>query len=157
MYRNIRFQYSDIVNHSMEVIEYLIRGSNKLSLITRMQKPYSKVPPLLKHDSVLRGFDAFLLEQKIDIKKWPGTKTEENHVVMNIYRACEAIQDTLIGLPNIFVLNPNLPEDICFYRRDYPWLITITHEKVACMEYPTDADIAFFDSISVRYWLRTLP
>ncbi len=118
--------YADIADKYIEVLKYCLKFSDSFSVITNVKKPYSKTPPICEHAPL--DWDLCLAKQVVGIKKWPGTETRDNKKVMNVYNS-RKFRTTITDLPNLFLpCENNLPEDICFYRNEEPWFVTISHE-----------------------------
>lgn len=135
--------YTDIITKYELMLKYCLKFSDTFSVITDLKKPFSKIPPICKHDNTLNLWSSCLSNQIIGIKKWPGTETKDNHKVMNIYNS-RKFRTTISDIPNLFspIIN-NLPEDICFYRGTIAWFVTVSHERLAFMNTPTKEDILF--------------
>lgn len=151
-HENINIVYKDLINNYQIILDYLGKNSNLFSFITRQQKPYSKIPPNCEHDHVLQGLAPYLVKKIVGVQRWPGTITRDTHRVMCVYRSCKEARAYLKTQLNLFApLQYNLPEDICFYRQDQPWFVTVSHEHMAFMSKPTKYDIEFLSSNSIRY------
>lgn len=145
----MEINYSIIVNNYIEIIKYCIKSSDTFSVISNIKKPYSQIPPKSEHDEILKYFEPYLLKQVIGIKNWPGTSTRDNHKVISIYKCQKETYKLLMNLPNIFTpLSNNLPEDICFYRNDMEWLVSVSHEKLAYISHETKQDAGFFQGLT---------
>lgn len=151
---NINIEYHDLINNFFEVIKYAGKFSNSFSVITNLEKPYSKFPPICEHDEVMLNLKPYLLKQIVGLKEWPGTikAKKNNHKVMNVYSSNKNTRNMLLEMPNFFIPEQNyLPEDICFYRNNSPWFATVSHEKIAFMINATKVDMVFLKGNSIRY------
>ncbi len=138
-----RIKYEDIVDRYETVLLYCLKNSDSFSVITTVRRPYSKKRPIIEHEEVLNEWEPFLLDQVVGIKEWPGTKTNETHRMMNVYSSRE-IRRNIDKFPNLFLATElNLPEDICFYRKENPWFITTSHENMATMSGYIKSDLEF--------------
>lgn len=61
---------------------------------------------------------------------WPGTVLTEGHAKVYYYYLNHSSERILRNL-NTFLdlMSPNYLEDICFYKNEEPFLVTISHEK----------------------------
>lgn len=138
--------YDSLALNYVSVIKYASRTSDTFSFITKQKKPFLKRPPICIHDEYLARLIPFLVSQEFGIKQWPGTITRDNHKLMNTYRMCRETEQILLSFGNPFIFSPDMPEDICFWRKGCPWLVTTSHEKIAYMEKPSPDDIAFIEN-----------
>ena len=138
--------YDNLVLNYISAITYACRTSDTFTLITKMKKPFQKHPPVTIHDVYLSQLIPFLISQDIGIKKWPGTITGDNHKLMNTYKVCRETEKILKTSGNPFIFSLDMPEDICFWRKGQPWLVTTSHEKIAYLENPTANDISFIEN-----------
>lgn len=151
--KNVNVKFDDLVTNYSEVIKYAGKYSDSFSMISTLKKPYSKEPPNYKHDKEMKILEPFLEQYHVGIKSWPGTITRGNHTVMLVYRSCKGSRKLLDEMPNLFLpIENGLPEDICFFRNQNPWLVTISHEKIAYMRNVTKEDIAFFKENGIKVY-----
>lgn len=129
----------------IKIFEYACNTSDSFTIITKQKKPYSSVPVRCIHDDYLHDISTSLCEQVVNAKKWPGTETKANHIVLNRYAINATTIKWLKRVPNLLSIGSG-PEDICFYRNGKPWLITTTHEKTMYVVHPTTCDKTFFDN-----------
>ena len=150
-HENINIKYSELVESYIKVIDYLGKYSDSFSLITNLKKPYSRRPPNCEHDEILQHIRPYLEKEIIGIKEWPGTMTKENHKVMCIYKSCKETRAFFHTASNLFMAIQNhMPEDICFYRKNEPWFVTVSHEQLAFMLKPTKEDIDFLNDNNIH-------
>jgi hypothetical protein len=154
MYQGIEIDFNDAIAQSSAILEYCTKNADSFSFITMLKRPYSKIPPILEHDDLLRGISTFLIRQVIGLREWPGTRmfTVEFHKVLNQYRISKQTREFIMSQTQI--INPipfSLPEDICFYRNGIPWLVTVSHENSISMINVTRKDIEFVVGLRVKY------
>lgn len=144
IYFMYELNYGMLCVNFIEVLDYCFKNSDSFSLITTLKKPYTRIPPICEHDSIIECWKNCLINILPDIKKWPGTETKCNHKVMFIYNA-KKFRRTYHNISNFFLaIEQNLPEDICFYRDKKVWLYTITHERNAVIVSPSMKDLDYF-------------
>lgn len=132
-----------LANHE-EIIRYACRVSDTFSVVSQQKKPYSKRPPSCKHDGYLKTLEAFLISQVTGAREWPGTMTKDTHMVLCTYKACSGTRDILLANANPFLFSSETAEDLSFYRGGTPWLVTTSHERIACLDRPRAEDVRFF-------------
>ena len=148
---SVNVSFDDLLTEYKTVIQYISDSSDSFSVISNLQRPYSQVPPNFRHNEIMKTFEPFLAQYLVGIKHWPGTITKDNHKVMIIYRSCNESRKLLNKMPNFFLPTENgLPEDICFYRNQDPWFVTISHERSAFITNATKEDIAFFKENGIQ-------
>lgn len=148
----IIIDYQDLIKHYEETINYAMNTSDVFSIIAVQKKPYSVIPPLTNYDEFLQSLDQCLVNKIINVKGWPGTETRNNHKVICIYNCCKFSRNVMLKMSNIFqAFELYMPEDICFYRNDIAWLVTVSHEKYAFMYNTTKEDIIFLKKNKIKY------
>ena len=139
--------YEDIVERYIEIIEYATRNSDCFGFLINPNRLNEKQ---LK---TINSLKPYLIRQVNGISEWPRYPHIYHHVEMNAYRCCPEARKALLELPNIFSpYENNLPEDICFFRGDAPWLITVYHEEMAFLNNATEEDIDFLIFYYIRFW-----
>ena len=151
--KNIGVEYNDLLANYNEIIKYVGKNSDSFSMISNLNKPYSKNPPSFEHEKAVIAFEPFLEQYFVGIKKWPGTITKENHKVMLLFRLCKESRKLLKETANLFLPFENgLPEDVCFYRNQNPWFVTVSHEKMAFIADATKEDVSFLKDNGIRIY-----
>lgn len=151
--RNIDLNYDDLLANYHEAMEYISKNSDSFQVISKLRKPYSKLPPNFEHQKIMQSLEPFIEQYFVGIKEWPGTISKDNHTVMIAYRLCPESQSVLKGMPNFLLpLQNNLPNDICFLRNQKPWFATVSHEKIAFAISATKEDILFFREKGIRIY-----
>lgn len=151
--KSIGVNFNDLLANYNQIIKYVSKNSDSFSIISNLNKPYSRKPPNFEHEEITKTLEPFLKQYFVGIKKWPGTITKDNHKIMIIYRLCTESRKLLREMPNLFLpLENNLPEDICFFRNQNPWFITISHENTAFIEDATKEDILFLKENGIRIY-----
>ena len=144
--------FKSLVNYYDKIIEYAEKTCECFSVITKLEKPYSKVPPNCAHDEILEILRPFILRQIIGVRKWSYNGTKGNHAVMNVYSCSKKSLNALRLLPNMLLpIENGLPEDICFYSNGAVWLTTISHEEIAYIHSETESDISFLKEVQILY------
>jgi hypothetical protein len=142
----------ELIEESSNVImQYLTKTSDSFSVLYRIKRPYSDNPDYrAEHLAFKEEFDEFVLRKTIGATEWPGTKTRDIKNALWQYKLNSKSRVKLNRFSNmIYEFSNDMPEDITFYRGDNPWYITISHEKTAWLESPTEGDVAFFRGIGL--------
>lgn len=143
--------YNDLIQNDKKILEYALKTSDVFSVISIIQKPYSRIPPNFKNLEFAEKLEPFVLKYLYNYYDWPIKHLSRiNHSIMVLYKINSASRKIIIDLPNVFLpLENNLPQDICFFREGRPWLITISHEKIAYIDNPSINDLKFLESIGI--------
>lgn len=56
----------------------------------------------------------------------------------------------LSRMPNLFLPEINMPEDICFYRNEKLWFATVSHERLAYIFDAGKEDLVFLSEKEIR-------
>lgn len=142
----IILKYSLLTTKEIEVLQYCAKNADSFSIISKIKKPYTKIPRTYIHMSTLAPFEPYLIKQVVGAREWAGVREGvDNHRILNYYRCCKETRALLKEVPHLLLpLEYNLPEDICFYRKENPFFVTISHEKFALLVAPTQQDTTFF-------------
>ena len=113
-----------------KLIDFLTIRCDSFILIKRDQLEFNqnccKIIDLLKP----------YLIKKTNSNEWPGTKLFGHSAIIYSFECnCKTgliLKNACNGLYSW--LSPDLPEDICFYISDEPFLITISHEKTGILK-----------------------
>lgn len=139
------FNYDDIVRNNEVFFKYAFHNSNAFSIITHMNRPYSKRPPNCDHDEMLKDLQSYLLRQIVGIRIWSNDNASDNHTVMNLYESNRRSYNILYSIGDFLQPCENeLPEDICFYKDNRAWISTVSHERLAFLYSDDEADSKFF-------------
>lgn len=143
---DMKLKYSLITEKEHEIIQYCAKYSDTFSVVSKIKKPYTKIPHIYLHMEVLTPLEPYLVQQVVGAREWPGTSASaDNHRVLNYYQCCKETRAQLKKISNLFLpLEYNLPEDICFYRGGEPFFASVSHEKIAFLLATTQQDVAFF-------------
>lgn len=149
--------YMDLVQKEKIILNYALKSSDIFSIVTKIRKPYSKIPPNFENLEIAEKLEPFVLNTFFERNEWPIKYLgRSKHQVMVLYKICKESRQIICELPSVFVpLDINLPEDICFYRDEKAWLTTISHEKIAFMDNPAEKDLKFFESNGIRFHSET--
>lgn len=149
----MELNYTDLLKNYNNMIKYALQNSTAFSMIFHAKKPYAQSPPIYQEGEVkiAKSLERCIEKQIIGIRKWPGNGSRSNDRVCNIYRSCSHAQKILLT-DNLFdAVNTSLPEDLCFYRKDTAWFVTISHEALAFMYFETQTDIDYLQKNSIHY------
>lgn len=58
----------------------------------------------------------------------------------------------LLKMPNIFIPENNMPEDICFYRNSKLWFATVSHERIAYIFDARKEDLDFLSKNGIEVY-----
>ena len=149
----MEINYTDLLKNYNIMIEYTLQNSTAFSMIFHAQKPYAQSPPIYQDGEakIAKSLERCIEKQIIGIKKWPGNGTRSNDRVCNIYRSCSQAQKILLTDNFFGSVNTSLPEDLCFYRKDTAWFVTVSHEALAFMYFETQTDIEYLQKNSIHY------
>ncbi|OEH86996.1 hypothetical protein BHU72_01700 [Desulfuribacillus stibiiarsenatis] len=75
----------------------------------------------------------------IDINKqdnWPGTRLLGHYADVHYIRCCKETKEILLDrVESLYSwMQPNLLEDLCFYKDETEWLITVAHEGMGYID-----------------------
>ena len=134
--------YDDLVDNVSSVIEYLMKKSDCFSVTVIIKKPYSQQPPVFNQSE---QFNDFIIKYYFDYKTWPVNFLGRlKHQILIMCCCNKESREMLLKIPNIFIPEINMPEDICFYRNGKLWFATVSHEKLAFVFDAKKEDLKFF-------------
>jgi len=118
-----------------ELTNGLLHYADTFSFVLRQDREVSEEAKMLISD-----LSIFLKDEK-DIQEWPGTKLLFGQVTIYMYH---------LNQESVFVLShysdnlhkwvqPELPEDLVFYKENQPVFVSITHEKEAYFSLDDEA------------------
>lgn len=152
MMKKIKVNYMDLITNYDVLLKYAFKNSDLFSVITYLRKPYSQVPPKCEHDEQLKDLNEYLVRQILGIREWSNGGTNNNHMVMNVYACNKSTLKILQTLDNILMpIQNDLPEDICFYKKDRVWFSSISHEEIAYIYSDVEADISFLINNNIEF------
>lgn len=140
----------EVLDDYPAIVQYALSNSTHFSVITEQQKPYSKEPPVCRHDELLESIRGELVSRELNAGAWPGTRTSAKHKVLNRYRIDRNVRKWFASGPNLLQYDPGGLQDLCFYRDQAVWFITITHEEEIILVDPTAEDIQAFGEYGKR-------
>lgn len=148
LYRS-NIDYDKLVKNEKAVVDYLIKTSDYFSVVVRIKKPYSQMPPLFNYADQLRPF---IIKYLFESKEWPVEFIgAAKHRIMVICKCCKEIRKEVGKIPNVFLpIENEMPEDICFYRDGELCFATISHEKMAFFTKIKKEDIDFFMGLGIH-------
>ena len=79
---------------------------------------------------VLKRMEPFLVSDYWG-HEWPHTSGQRHHI--RCYKTCDELRDIVLDVSQSLYqwVQPKLPEDPAFYRKNKIWLHSITHEKMS--------------------------
>ena len=149
MCRTMNIDYSKVEKKYKEFLIYAMRGADSFSVVTRISCKQNNKKYEYEHDQILNGIIDLLIERTINARSWPGTKTNEKGLVLNMYRTSKRASELFCNAPNLFVWENEMPEDICFYKNGKPWIVTVTHERIVFMIEPTFEEIKSLEKMEI--------
>ena len=149
MFKKRMVKYEDVIQNEKTAIEFLTKNSDFFSVIVKIKKPYSQMPPVFNYDDKLRPYAMrYIFQEKDWLVDFLG---KSRHQIMVVCHCCKGSRNELLQISNVFLPVENItPEDICFYRNNKLWFATISHEKIAFVVDATNEDIAFFRENGIR-------
>ena len=149
----MEINYRDLITNYDHIIKYALQNSTSFSMIFHSEKPHTQSPPKYYEGEteIAQLLGACLERQIIGIKKWPGNGSRSNNRVCNIYTSCSKAQKALLKVNLFDATHASLPEDICFYRKDMAWFVTVSHEFLAFMYFEGQTDIDFLNKCKIEY------
>ncbi len=163
--------YDRISENSSAVMQYCLQNSDSFSIIIppwideKIEKLLALEPWLIKRIDNIKnwsGTETGDIKIPENVSDLPGLKTLDlsETEILNLLQAQNQRKYTMhiyssdcfsaAGIPPFDFFNPienNLPEDICFYRDEFAWYSTVSHERVAFMENATEDDVVFFENL----------
>lgn len=149
----ININFSDTSFYFDLLVKYFFSECEMFSLITEMERPYSRIPPHCEHDRILEEISSYLVDQLLGIRRWNNNGTNKHNKVMNIYKCCKATEDFILNNSNL-VLDSNgyFPEDFCIYKKKSACFSIVSHEPLAFIYNPTHKDKQFLKENGIRFF-----
>lgn len=143
-------EYEGIIENGPKVIEFLAKNSDWFSIIVKIKKPYSQIPPAFNYDHQL---SLYVIQYIFQEKDWlVDFLGKPSHQIMVVCRCCKESRKELLKMPNLFLASEyDVPEDICFYRNGKLWFASITHEKISFILNSTKEDLDFLKAHKIIY------
>ena len=108
--------YDDIIDNESSVIDYLMKKSDSFSVTVIIKNPYSQQPPIFEQS---KQFNRFVTKYYFDYETWPvDFLGRMKHQILIMCSCNKESRKMLSEMPNIFLPESNMPEDICFYRNE---------------------------------------
>jgi|LSQX01.2.fsa_nt_gb hypothetical protein len=149
----MKINYEDLIKYHDIIISYAMKTCESFSLITNQKRPHSKTPPNSDSENVILALQPYLLKQITGVRAWPAGGTKSNHKIISFYHCNKYCCADLLKLGDFFSpIDNKLPEDICFYRDNIAWLVTVSHERYGFMFFPSKSDIDFLDVNAIKYF-----
>lgn len=142
--------YNDLIEKYKEFISFAFKNSDKFSLTFQTNKPYANGYIDVYEEDWANDLKNKLLKQYVKGDKY--IKQIAKHNVINMYRCCKYTRDIVLSKYNIFITNPESPEDLCFFRNDGIWFDSTTHEKEAIIFNPSGIDVDFLKKNNIRFY-----
>lgn len=142
--------YDNLVDKVSTVVDYLMRNSDSFSVTVIIEKPYSRQPQRFNQCEQFRDF---IIEYYFDYKTWPVDFLGRlKHQILILCRCNKESREMLLKMPNIFIPENNMPEDICFYRNSKLWLATVSHERIAYIFDARKEDLDFLSKNGIEVY-----
>ena len=140
--------YDDIIDNESSVMDYLMKNSDSFSVTVMIKKPYSQQPPLFEQSE---QFNRFVIKYYFDYETWPiDFLGRMKHQILIMCSCNKESRKMLSEMPNIFLPEINMPEDICFYRNGKLWFATVSNEKLAYIFDAKKEDLVFFSQRGIK-------
>lgn len=126
------YNVTDINTGNLTIItDCLLEYVDSFSFVVRNKTELSE-----RGLELIEKLSVFLIN-KSTTNNWPGTSLMDNYADVYTYtlniNTSLMLRETENNLFNW--IEPQLPEDLCFYKSNRPVLISITHEREAYCEY----------------------
>jgi len=129
-------------------IKYAMSTCNSFSVV--FEKDY--------HDNskyILQDFYSLINEfviNKKSIGQHPDTGTHFENCDLIKIQCCETTRRILMDATQIFEWNGNeCPEELCFYRDDEKWFVSVSHERFLFIYNESKDDIDFLNKERIEY------
>ena len=118
------------INSIKELTTGFLNYADSFSFVVREENEISKNVRNLIHD-----LSVFLIEEK-EVQEWPGTKLLLGNAILYRFNLNPESAFILYRYENNLYnwLQPELPEDLVFYKGQQPVFTSITHENDAYFE-----------------------
>jgi hypothetical protein len=122
------------INSIIEIAEGILNFADNFSFVIREENDVSS-----NITKLISDLSTFLIEEK-EVQEWPGTKLLTGKAKLYRYNLRSESASILHRTENNLFnwLQPELPEDLVFYKGQYPVFISVTHEKDAYFELDND-------------------
>ncbi len=140
----INFDYQKLIENEQGIINYLAKNSETFSITTIKKRPYSQNPPIFKYDN---NFNPYAIKYfyRNEYPKAMRFIPLNKHGVLVFCLCNKNSRKSLLEVPNLFApLDADDPENLCFYRNNNPFFVSIPHEKLAYVRDPNKKDIEAF-------------
>lgn len=146
--------YDDLITKEKIILDHLLKNSKYFSVIAIYCKPYSQMPPKFQNSIFTDKLNPFVNKYIFNRNEWPiQNLSKSKHQVMITYNCSKNLIGIMNEFPNVFLpIENGFPEDMCFYRKEKPWFVTISHEKIAYMLNPAKSDIDFFLQNDIKFY-----
>lgn len=108
--------------------------------------------------SVLEALEPFLIEMNKK-SSWPGTTLFEQTADVYTYKTVNEAQKILSASANSLFswVQPSLPEDLCFLKKQIPWAENTAHEEQCIFRNLSDGELSQLQKIPDIHIKRLLP
>lgn len=98
---------------------------------------------------IIEFLGPFLIEMKKS-SSWPGTTLLEQTADVYRYRTAKEAQKVLLDVSQSLYswVQPELPEDLCFYKNQKSWMANTAHEKQCIFENLSCDDLLRLQEVS---------
>ena len=140
--------YDDLIANESSAIDYLIKSSDSFSVTVITKKPYSQQPPMFDQYELFKNL---IIKYYFNYETWPvDFLGRMKHQILIMCNCNKESRKMLSQMPNLFLPEINMPEDICFYRNGKPWFATVSHEKLAYIFDAKEEDHKFFSRNGIK-------
>ena len=142
--------YDDLIDKYKDFISYAFKNSDYFSLTFQTNKPYSNGYIDVYEEDWANDLKDKLLIQYVTGDKYVKQIAKQH--VINIYHCSKHSRDVVLSKNNVFLINAESPEDLCFLRGNIIWFDSTTHEKEAIILKPTREDIEYLEKTCIRFY-----
>ncbi len=146
--------YEDLIRNYKAFLEYAFKNSDVFSVITHLKNPdFNPLSTECRHDKILQTLKPYLVRQIIGIQRWSNDNSSDNHTVMKIYASNKDSLEKMYLLDNFLLsIQNDLPEDLCFYKKNKIWISTVSHEDLAFLYSTSKNDLHFLESNHIDFF-----
>jgi hypothetical protein len=134
------------INNYRSFVDYAFKTCDSFSLVF-----HNSVYPLQMADfEILEHNISNQIRNKKSIFIHPDTNSHFEDSCLIYFRCNKFTKKIIKRTDDIFDWNGiNLPEELCFYRNEKIWFLSIYHEKLLFIDKCTDEDMAFFTTHNI--------
>ena len=135
-----------------KILMYLFEHSDTFSILVKIEKPYSRMPPNFRNTNLQKNLNPYILKYYYNRDQWPVSfLTKRKHQIMAVYTISPACRKEFEKETDLFFsAENNYWEDLCFYKKGKVWFITILHEKIAYTDNCNANDLDFWRKVGIK-------